>query len=62
MKIVLFKVICNYEANNYQIVTDNNAFKHLNCICNSTTELLKKTMSISSEIRRHGFKATFIYE
>lgn len=62
MKIVIFKVVCDYESNHFQIVTDNNAFKHLNCVCSNSTEFLRKTMSISAEIRKHNMRATFIYE
>lgn len=62
MKAILFKVICNYELNQYQIITENNAFKHLNCICSNPTELVRKIMSITSEVRKHRFKALFVYE
>ena len=62
MKIVIFKVTCDYESNQFLIATDNNAFKHLNCICTNSTELVRKSMSISAEIRKHNMRAAFIYE
>lgn len=62
VKVVIFTVTCDYEHNTYQIVTTNNAFKHLNCVCKSPSELVTKTFQIGREIRKHKFTATFVYE
>lgn len=62
MKVVIFTVTCDYEHNTYQIVTTNNAFKYLNCVCKSPSELVTKTFQIGREIRKHKFTATFVYE
>lgn len=61
MRIIIYNVNCDYETGRYHIVTENNAFKDLNCICENPTELIKKTFSITKDTRKRGYLATFVY-
>lgn len=62
MKTAEFRVICDYRHNQFQIVTDVEAFRHLNCISSNTSALISKTYSITRVCREVGYRAIFHYE
>ena len=62
MKIAEFRVICDYRHNQFQIVTDVEAFRHLDCILPNTSALISKTYSITRIYREVGYRAMFHYE
>lgn len=62
MRVIEFRVICDYTHNQYQITTNEHDFSSMNCICTSVSQLMLKTFTITRDVRLKGCKAVFSYE
>lgn len=62
MKVIEFRVICDYANNQYQITTAEHQYEHFACICRSVSDLTLKTFTITRDVRTKGDKAVFSYE
>lgn len=62
MKVIEFRVICDYANNQYQITTAEHQYEYLACICKSVSELTLKTFTITRDVRTRGDRAVFSYE
>ncbi len=64
MKQILFRVVCDYANNQYQIKAceDGTQYDRYNCLCRSVSEVMLKTFQITRDLRLHNEKAVFHYE
>ena len=62
MNKVIFKVLCDLEANRYHIKSTEPMYDYLNCICNSLSNCLQEELRITRELRPLRIQAVFIYE
>jgi len=62
MRVIEFRVICDYAHNQFQVTTEEHDFSAMNCICESVSKLMLKTFTITRDVRLKGCKAVFSYE
>lgn len=62
MRVIEFRVICDYAHNQFQVTTDEHDFTSFNCICESVSKLMLKTFTITRDVRLKSCKAVFSYE
>ena len=62
MKVIEFRVICDYARNQFQVTTEEHDFTSFNCSCESVSKLMLKTFTITRDVRIKGNKAVFSYE
>lgn len=62
MRVIEFRVICDYAHNQFQVTTEEHDFTSFNCICESVSKLMLKIFTITRDVRLKGCKAVFSYE
>ena len=61
MRQAIFKVIVNYESNNYMIKAEDHAFDRFNFIGNSLSAVVVRQYKITRDLAKQNIKALFEY-